>query len=58
MGPEAEFFIFDDVRYSVTMNKVSYEVDGGRCRLEHRYRMTEGGNIPATVRASRAAISR
>jgi glutamine synthetase len=26
-GPEAEFFIFDDVKYSNTMNKVSYEVD-------------------------------
>ena len=26
-GPEAEFFIFDDVKYSVTPNKVSYEVD-------------------------------
>ncbi len=26
-GPEAEFFIFDDVRHSVDMNKVGYEID-------------------------------
>lgn len=26
-GPEAEFFIFDDVKISCDMNKVSYEVD-------------------------------
>jgi glutamine synthetase len=26
-GPEAEFFIFDDVRISVDMNRVSYEID-------------------------------
>lgn len=26
-GPEAEFFVFDDVRYTNSMNKVSFEVD-------------------------------
>ena len=26
-GPEAEFFIFDDVRYQVSPNKVSYSID-------------------------------
>ena len=26
-GPEAEFFIFDDVRFSVAPNKVGYEID-------------------------------
>jgi len=26
-GPEAEFFIFDDVRIDVQMNRVSYEID-------------------------------
>lgn len=27
-GPEAEFFVFDDVKFAVRGNKVSYELDG------------------------------
>ncbi|MCB1530803.1 MAG: type I glutamate--ammonia ligase [Rhodospirillales bacterium] len=27
MGPEAEFFVFDDVRMKVSMNEVSYKID-------------------------------
>ncbi|SDH69364.1 type I glutamate--ammonia ligase [Roseospirillum parvum] len=26
-GPEAEFFVFDDVRWNISMNKVGYEID-------------------------------
>jgi glutamine synthetase len=26
-GPEAEFFVFDDVRYKATMNSAAYEID-------------------------------
>ena len=55
-GPEAEFFLFDDVRYSVEMNKVSYEVDAVDAswstdteyemgNMGHRSRVT-GGYFP------------
>ena len=55
-GPEAEFFIFDDVRYSVKMNKVGFEVDSiesphntdkvyGEGNLAHRARV-KGGYFP------------
>jgi glutamine synthetase len=43
MGPEAEFFIFDDVRFQVSMNKVSFQVDAidGAWNTDTVY---EGGN--------------
>ncbi len=47
-GPEAEFFVFDDVRYSVAMNKVSVELDAvdGAWNTDTDYRDTMGiGNM-------------
>jgi glutamine synthetase len=43
-GPEAEFFIFDDVRFSVKMNKVSFEIDAidGAWNTDTEY---ESGNM-------------
>ncbi len=57
-GPEAEFFVFDDVKYSVKMNKVSYEIDSNEGpynsdrvietgNLAHRPRV-KGGYFPDT----------
>jgi len=42
-GPEAEFFLFDDVRYSVTPSKIAAEIDAdaGAWNTDTRY---EGGN--------------
>ncbi|GGH45930.1 type I glutamate--ammonia ligase [Frigidibacter albus] len=47
-GPEAEFFIFDDVRYSVKMNKVSFEVDAvdGAWNTDTQYEMGNMGHRP------------
>jgi glutamine synthetase len=47
-GPEAEFFIFDDVRFSVTMNKVSYEVDAidGAWNTDTEYESGNSGHRP------------
>ena len=47
-GPEAEFFIFDDVRYSVAMNKVSYQVDAidGAWNTDTEYEMGNMGHRP------------
>lgn len=43
-GPEAEFFVFDDVRFAVTMNKVAYAVDAtdGAWNSDAEY---EAGNM-------------
>ncbi|PZX13937.1 type I glutamate--ammonia ligase [Celeribacter halophilus] len=47
-GPEAEFFLFDDVRYSVEMNKVSYEVDAldASWNTDTEYEMGNTGHRP------------
>merc|ERR1719321_1879390 len=51
IGPEAEFFLFDDVRYSVGQKNMSfYEVDG----VEGDWNMgrqEEGGNLAYKSRA-------
>ena len=48
MGPEAEFFLFDDVRYSVEMNKVSYELDAqdASWNTDTQYEMGNMGHRP------------
>lgn len=55
-GPEAEFFVFDDVRYAVSMNKVAFEVDAvdGAWNTDTAYEMATWVTAPA----SRAATSR
>ncbi len=48
MGPEAEFFIFDDVRIAVGINKVSYEVDAqdASWNSDTEYEMGNMGHRP------------
>ncbi|MEE9455026.1 MAG: type I glutamate--ammonia ligase [Paracoccaceae bacterium] len=47
-GPEAEFFLFDDVRFSNTMNKVSFEVDAqdAAWNTDTQYEMGNTGHRP------------
>ncbi|MEL6311840.1 MAG: type I glutamate--ammonia ligase, partial [Pseudomonadota bacterium] len=47
-GPEAEFFLFDDVRFSVEMNKVAYEVDAqdASWNSDTEYEMGNMGHRP------------
>jgi glutamine synthetase len=48
MGPEAEFFLFDDVRFSNSINKVSYEVDAmdASWNTDTQYEMGNSGHRP------------
>jgi len=50
-GPEAEFFLFDDVRFSNTMNKVSYEVDAqdAAWNTDAEYEMGNMGHRPGGI---------
>ena len=43
-GPEAEFFMFDDVRFSVTPSKVSYQIDAESAAWNTDAEF-EGGNL-------------
>ncbi|MCX7565065.1 type I glutamate--ammonia ligase [Sulfitobacter sp. F26169L] len=47
-GPEAEFFLFDNVKFSNTINKVSYEVDAsdGSWNTDTDYEMGNMGHRP------------
>ena len=47
-GPEAEFFLFDDVRYSVTPYKVSYQVDADHAawNTDTEFEMGNTGHRP------------
>ncbi|MGB0695621.1 MAG: type I glutamate--ammonia ligase [Rhodospirillaceae bacterium] len=48
-GPEAEFFVFDDVKWAVKMEKVSYEIDSEEGPYNSDADMEEGnyGHRPA-----------
>ena len=47
-GPEAEFFLFDDVRFSNTINKVSYELDAvdGSWNTDAEFETGNTGHLP------------
>jgi glutamine synthetase len=47
-GPEAEFFVFDDVRYAVSPNKVGYAIDAEHAawNTDTEYEMGNTGHRP------------
>ena len=55
-GPEAEFFVFDDVRYDVSMNECYYKIDSEEG--PYNTGRTQPTVIWVTARPSRAATSR
>ncbi len=54
-GPEAEFFLFDDVRFSNSINKVSYEVDALDASWNSDWNMRS--EIPDIGQVSKVVIS-
>ena len=50
MGPEAEFFVFDDVRFDVSQNHMSYAIDSeeGAYNTGTKYEMGNMGHRPGT----------
>lgn len=48
MGPEAEFFLFDDVRFCNSFNKVSYEIDAldASWNTDSKYEVGNTGHRP------------
>ena len=55
-GPEAEFFVFDDVRFSAEPYNTGFKLDQSNCRPTPTPNMKAA--ISATASARRAAISR
>merc|ERR1719321_1604137 len=49
VGPEAEFFLFDDVRYHESMDQSFYQVDSGEAFWNFG-RKEEGGNLAYKMR--------
>lgn len=45
MGHEVEFFVFDDVRWSVDMREISYAIDSDEGAWNSNKKMEHGGNM-------------